>query len=334
MIKNIWKDPFFIVGFLFVFGLLIASFYHQIVLDNEIYEEQYIYDEEGMPKEKAPFEPSSQYWFGSDRMGADLFSQIISGAKYTIGIALAVSLLRVGLSFIGSFLIWRAGRVMPFIKGLSQSFFYIPSALLIFFVVGPIIKLENFTFWEKAFFEMLLIIAIAFPNTSILIKEEINLIEKEEFITSAKLMGGSRLRILSKHILPHLWSKLLLIYVQQVIAVLLLLAHLGILGVFFGGTTMREFTNEYEIPASDSNEWSGLIGGYYYQLRLAPWLVFFPVFSFAAVILAFNFMAEGIKQSANKLSLPTKVKSKSDRKPSLKLVEKESFVFLSEKKTG
>ncbi|MGA4722247.1 ABC transporter permease subunit [Fictibacillus nanhaiensis] len=181
-----------------------------------------------------------------------------------------------------------------------------PSALLIFFVVGPIIQLETFTFWEKAIFEMLLIIAIAVPNTSILIKEEINLIEKEEFITSAKLMGGSRLRILSKHILPHLWPKLLLIYVQQVIAVLLLLAHLGILGLFFGGTTMREFTNEYEIPASDSNEWSGLIGGYYYQLRLAPWLVFFPVFSFAAVILAFNFMAEGIKQSANKLPLPKK----------------------------
>ncbi len=334
MIKNIWKDPLFIVGFLFVFGLLVASFYHLIVLDNEIYEEQYINNEEGMPIEKAPFEPSSHYWFGSDRMGADLFSQIISGAKYTLGIALVVSLLRVGLSFLGSFLLWRAGRVMPFIKGLSQSFYYIPSALLIFFVVGPIIQLENYTFWEKAFFEMLLIIAIAVPNTSILIKEEINLIEKEEFITSAKLMGGSRLRILSKHILPHLWPKLLLIYVQQVIAVLLLLAHLGILGVFFGGTTMREFTNEYEIPASDSNEWSGLIGGYYYQLRLAPWLVFFPVFSFAAVILAFNFIAEGIKRSANKLPIPKTVKSKDERKPNISLVENKSFVFLSQKKTG
>lgn len=300
MMKTLWKQPFFLAGFLFVFSLLAFSLYHHFVMGNEIYENQIVY--EGInPVDKAPFEPSREYWFGSDRMGADLFYQIISGAKYTLGIAFVASLLRIILSYFGGILLLSAGKALPFIKGLGQSFYYIPSALLIFVIVAPIIAADQFTFWEKVYFEMLLIVLIAVPNTAILIKEEISLIQREEFITSAKLMGGSKLRILFKHVMPHLWPKLVLMYVQQVIAVLLLLAHLGILGLFFGGTIYREFSQEFEIPVSVSNEWSGLLGGYYYQLRLAPWLVFFPVMSFAAVIMAFNFMAEGIKRAGDQL---------------------------------
>jgi peptide/nickel transport system permease protein len=331
MIKAIWKDPFFLVGFLFILALICYSFYHHFVMDNEIYENQIIY--EGItPVDRAPFEPSSDYWFGSDRMGADLFYQIISGAKYTLGIALVASMLRIFLSFLGGVLLLSAGKFLPIFKGLGQSFYYIPSALLIFFIVGPIITSEQITFWEKAMFQIMLIVLIAVPNTAILIKEEINLIQQNEFITSAKLMGGSRVRILFKHIMPHLWPRLVLMYVQQVIAVLLILAHLGILGVFFGGTIYREYGMEFTIPVSVSNEWSGLLGGYYAQLRLAPWLVFFPVFSFAAVIMAFNFMAEGIKRTGDQL--PGRKKKKKRETSKEESVSGESFVFLTERKIG
>ncbi|MFE1246130.1 ABC transporter permease [Fictibacillus sp. NPDC058756] len=331
MIKAIWKDPFFLAGFLFIFALISFSFYHHFVMNNEIYENQIIY--EGItPVDRAPFEPSSKYWFGSDRMGADLFYQIISGAKYTLGVAFAASFLRLFLSFFAGILLLSAGKVLPFIKGLGQSFYYIPSALLILFIVGPIVTAEQITFWEKAFFQIMLMVLIAVPNTAILIKEEINLIQRNEFITSAKLMGGSRVRILFKHVMPHLWPRLVLMYVQQVIAVLLLLAHLGILGVFFGGTIYREYGMEFLIPASVSNEWSGLLGGYYAQLRLAPWLVFFPVLSFAAVIMAFNFMAEGIKRAGDQL--PGRKKVKKREKGKEESVSCESFVFLTERKIG
>lgn len=332
MIKTIWRQPFFLAGFLFVFSLFAFSLYHHFVMGNVIYENQIIY--EGIkPIDKAPFEPSREYWFGSDRMGADLFYQIISGAKYTLGIALVASFLRIMLSYVGGILLLSAGKALPFIKGLGQSFYYIPSALLIFVIVWPIITSEQFTFWEKVYFEILLIVVIAVPNTAILIKEEINLIQREEFITSAKLMGGSKLRILFKHVMPHLWPKLVLMYVQQVIAVLLLLAHLGILGLFFGGTIYREYGPEFEIPVSVSNEWSGLLGGYYYQMRLAPWLVFFSVMSFAAVIMAFNFMAEGIKRTSDRL--PSGKKMLKDEERQVKHNEKNlSFVFLNERKTS
>lgn len=139
------------------------------------------------------------------------------------------------------------------------------------------------------------------------------------------------MRILIKHVMPHLWPKLLLMYVQQVITVLLLLAHLGILGIFFGGTIFREYGMEFTIPVSVSNEWSGLLGGYYYQLRLAPWLVIFPVLSFATVIMAFNFMAEGIKRASDQTFVRKKEKKKDSSKRQLTKKDA-SFTFINKKK--
>jgi peptide/nickel transport system permease protein len=333
MMRAVWKEPFFLIGFLFVVGLLSFSFYHHFVMDNFIYEEQLMLDEDGNLIGKAPFEPSAKYWFGSDRMGGDLFYQIISGAKYTLGIAFIGSFLRVVLSFLGGVVLLRAGRLLPIVKGFAQSFYYLPAALLVYFIVGPIISNPDFSFWENGLFQLSIIVLIAVPNTSVLVKEEIRLIEREEFITSAKLMGGSDFWILFKHVIPHLWPKLLLIYVQQVIAVLILLVHLGLLGLFFGGTIYREFSQDFVIPASLSNEWSGLFGVYNYQLRLAPWLVFIPVLSFAAVIMAFNFMSEGIKRASSQT--PGKKKRRKEKKIAAEASSSPlSFALLSERKTG
>jgi peptide/nickel transport system permease protein len=208
-----------------------------------------------------------------------------------------------------------------------------PAALLVFFMVNPIIAIDQFSFWEKAVFEMLIIVWIAVPNTSILIKEEINIIEREEFITSAKIMGGTFFHILFKHVMPHLWPKLILMYVQQVIAVLLILAHLGILGLFFGGTVFRYFTQDLPLPTSESNEWSGLLGVYYYQLRLAPWLVVYPVLCFASVIMAFNFMAEGIKRAGEQLPGRKKGKTREASKEKQAIDDQNlSFAFLHNRK--
>ncbi|MBY6038310.1 ABC transporter permease subunit [Fictibacillus nanhaiensis] len=333
MIRNIWKEPFFLIGFVFIAGLLAFSLYHQFVMDNYIKEEQILYDEEGTLIDRAPFEPSPEFWFGSDRIGGDLFYEIISGAKYTLGIAFIGSFLRIALSFLGGILLLKTGKTLSVVRGISQASYYMPAALLVYFILGPIIAIEQYTFWEKVIFELLIIVLLAIPNTSILIKEEISLIEREEFVTCAKLMGGNPLRILFKHIMPHLWPKLLLMYVQQVIAVLLLLAHLGILGIFFGGTVIRMFSEDLPLPFSLSNEWAGLLGIHYYQLSLAPWLVFFPVLSFAAVILAFNFMSEGLKRAGN--TLPGRKKGKKrERKMERPVSENESFVFVNERKTG
>jgi peptide/nickel transport system permease protein len=301
-VLSVWKEPFFIIGFLIIAFLFLFSFYHQIVMENHMPEEQIRYDSDGLPLEKAPFGPSERSWLGTDQFGLDLFYMLISGAKYTLGIAIIIALFRLIFGFFGGMLLSFMNRkTSRLVSGLAQSFYYLPVVLVVYFLMFPIIKNPGFTFWEKTGFQMFIMAAVAVPSITVLMKEEINLVKKEEFVSNAKIMGGNTWHIFVKHIFPQLKGKLLLLLMQQTIAVLTLLAHLGILSVFIGGTLMREFvfdlSNPEMLPTSLSFEWSGLIGGYFYQLPTAPWLVLFPVTFFGLSILAMNFMMEGLKRS-------------------------------------
>jgi peptide/nickel transport system permease protein len=327
-VKSLIKNPFFITGFMYIIGLFSFSLYHYFIMENNIPQTSIKYAEDGLTLiGRPPFSPSSEFWFGTDQHGADLFYKIIAGGKFTLGLAFLIGFIRVGLSFVFGTFFSMIGKPLKWIKGIVDSFHYFPSALLAYFVLNPIIYSNDYSFYEKAIFEIVILTLIAIPTTSILIDEEIRLIKRNNFIVNAKIMGGSRYYVFFKHILPHLSPKIVLMYIQQVIVVLVLLVHLGVLKIFFGGTSYRELEVQGEsLAVSISNEWSGLIGGFYYQLSLAPWLILFPTLFFAITILAMNFIYLGIKQSYTK---PSKVKSKnnvSDQQQSSPSIHKTSFV--------
>ncbi|MFC0189433.1 ABC transporter permease [Fictibacillus aquaticus] len=329
--KSIVKQPLFWIGFLIIAGILAFSFYHKYVMNNVIPEDQFRYDERELPIDKAPFTPDKINWFGTNQFGTDLFYMMVSGAKYTIGIALGVALARLLLSFFGGLVLsWFkfGGR---FITGSVQAFYYLPSVMLVYLIVSPIIMTTGYSLMEKILFEMLIMVLIAVPLLSVLIKEEIGIISQNEFIMSSRLMGAGYLHIFWKHVLPHLKGRLLVVFLQQVISTLNLMAQLGVLSLFVGGTIMREFSEEFKLPVSLSNEWSGLIGGAWYQLNLYPHLVFFPVLGFAVCILAFNFMLEGLRRAMDEPNV-VKRRSTADETGTNTSLDTSSFQFLDNKK--
>ncbi|MBY6038313.1 ABC transporter permease subunit [Fictibacillus nanhaiensis] len=334
--RRIWIDPFFLVGFLFIAGIITFSIYHQYGMDNVIPEEQIRYDEDGVLLDKAPFKPSAENWFGTDQFGQDLFYILLSGAKYTLSLAILIGLLRLMISLAGGILLsFLRPEISRFITGITQSFYYLPVVLVVFFLELPIVESPVYTFWEKVIFQITIMVAVAVPSTSVLIKEEINIVLREEFVTNAKIMGGSKWHIFFQHVLPQLRGKVLLLFMQQTIAALTLLAHLGILAIFIGGTFSKVFVFDLdfpeEIPTSLSFEWSGLLGSFYAQLPYAPHLVVFPVLLFGLSILAMNFMIEGLIRSFNDKRRITKTVKKKTPQHS---VEEASYSFLFLKKTG
>jgi peptide/nickel transport system permease protein len=335
---KVWRNPFFLTGFLFISGLLAFSFYHHYVMDNHIPEMQIQYNADGVPTDKAPFGPSMDTWFGTDQFGQDLFYMLISGAKYTLILAFLLGILRLMFSFLfGVLLTFLKPMYSRIVTGFTQSFYYVPVALVVFFLEIPIVENPAYTFWEKVGFQICIMVAVAVPSTSVLVKEEISLVLREEFVINAKIMGGSNVHIFIKHVLPQMTGKLFLLFIQQTIAALTLLAHLGILAIFIGGTFFRMFVFDLnypeEIPTSLSFEWSGLIGSYYAQLPYAPYLVVFPVLFFGLSILAMNFMMEGLNQSFNRYERTSPKQDKQDKQDQpTKHVSAPSFTLL--KKTS
>lgn len=193
-------------------------------------------------------------------------------------------------------------RMNRYVSKVIEAFHYLPVALLAFMLLNPVLS-ENgaigqfqYSFSERVIFEIAIMTVIALPTTLLLIGNETNLILKQEFITGVKLMGASRLHIIRKHVLPHLVPRLFIQFLQQIIQVLVLLVHLGVLKLFFAGThiTVGSFGPTF---SSVSGEWSGIVGNSYKYLQATPWVPLAPLVMFALTILALNFILEGLKKT-------------------------------------
>lgn len=301
MVKSLIKNPLFVIGFGFVLLVFSASIIHWLAFDSYIPEKNLLYEGNKLVGD-APHTPSEMPPFGSDRFGKDYLYLLVKGAKVTIGFAFAAAFLRMlisivlGLCYANFF-----QRFSRFITSFSEAMQYLPTALLAYIILRPVLTQNSFTstfsvgIAERILFELIIFAVIAVPTVSVLIGNETKLILNREFITSVKVIGGGRWHVLRKHVLPHLAPKLWINFGQQVIQVLVLLVHLGLLRLFLGGTIVhRQMSNGYE---SVTAEWSGLIGYSYQYLDIMPWLPLVPLGAFTITILAMNYMVEGMKRA-------------------------------------
>lgn len=299
MVKELFKKPLFVIGFVYITLLFLASIIHWFYgAPVPVYDLLY---EDNKLTGAAPHSPSELPPLGSDRFGKDYLFLLLKGAKMTIGFALAAAVLRMIFSAgLGLFYAFFLKRTNKFITGLTEAFQYLPTALLAYVILKPVLMQNEFTrtfaagFWERIIFELLIFVIIAMPTISVLIGNETKMILEREFIMGARVIGAGRWHTLKKHVMPHLAPKLWVNFGQQVIQVLVLLVHLGLLKLFLGGTMKHHLMdNGFE---SFTAEWSGLIGYSYAYLDIQPWLPLVPLGAFAITILAMNYMIEGMKQ--------------------------------------
>lgn len=300
--KSLFRHPLFIGSFVFLMLLVLASIVHGMFFNGVIPQIHLLYDKGGDLIGRPPHSPFEVPPLGTGPTGRSVFFMLLQGAKYTIGIAVIVAALRVAVSFIlglfyGNYLM----RFSKYAAGLVNSFYYMPISLLCYVLLHDVIMTDSFqelnpdfTFTDRMIFEFIILTIVALPTTSLLIGNQIDQIYKQEFITGVKTLGGSRLHILRKHILPYLWPRMLIQFVEQVVLVLILLVHLGFFHLLFGGTMQVQGIDQM-LYISMSSEWSGMIGDGLDHMTTWWWYAFSPLVAFALVILAFNYIERAME---------------------------------------
>ncbi|MCA1053793.1 hypothetical protein LCM10_02250 [Rossellomorea aquimaris] len=272
--------------------MLVASFIYNIGLEKKIPQTLIIFEENGKISGAAPFPPSFEIPFGTDREGFHMGYKLLEGAVYTLGGAIIISLLSFVLSFgIGVFGGFTKLRVKALSHKFFTSFYFIPQSIIAYNILYPVLwePVSGFTttLSDRIIIEMIVLAVIVTPTTAILISNETEEILKEEFITSARVLGGSSFFIFSNHLMPHLKIRLLVIYPKIVIQILLVIAHLGFFTLYFGGTDVcyEPFCNP---PRPFIQEWSGLMGTSYQEITLSWWIFMGPMLCFALTIVLLN----------------------------------------------
>lgn len=324
MIKLLVRNKTFMIGFSFVAVLLILSLANTIFNDGDVRTVPLYTDSSKGILEAPPYTPFT-HWFiaGSDTGGRDLLHMIIQGAKFTIGIAFIIAALRVVVSVIfGAILGVYFQKYLRWIEKAINPIAVIPLTLVSCMVLFNVLVIgsfeTDFPFWKRALFEVLFLAFYAVPTLAVYQANEIKKLHKEEFMEAAMVLGGGRLHKLKTHILPHLKENIFVILIQQYVQVLIVLAHLGVLKLFFGGTILDSDQNAYSV----SYEWSGLIGSYYDNLVAYPWLPLVPVLFLSLTILSAQMMLNGFKTVVNQKRLGMTVYQKQKRLKELEMNEK------------
>lgn len=212
-------------------------------------------------------------WFGTDELGRDLLVRTFSGTRVTLLVALvasAVSLV-IGVAW-GAIAGYAGGKVDAVMMRIVDALYALP---FIFLVILLMVAFErNF---------LLIFVAIGAINwldMARIVRGQTLSLKHREFVDAARLTGVSPARIVFRHIAPNLLGVVvvyLTLTIPQAILVESFLSFLG-LGVQEPQTSL-----------------GALVNGGVAHMERAPWLLLIPASLLAIVLLAFNFLGDGLR---------------------------------------
>lgn len=229
---------------------------------------------DGLTIEGAPLPPDMRFPLGTDLLGRDLLSRLIFGARTSLfigvvanGIAVAIGSL-VGI-LAGFFRGWIATVLMRF-TDLMMAF----PALLLAIVLAAIFRPS---LWIVA----LVIALVNWVQVARIIYTETRSLAEREFIDAERALGAGRVRILFRHMLPHLFPTIIVWGTLGISTTVLLEATLSFLGIGV----------QPPMPS-----WGNIIFENQTYFITAPWLVFVPGFAIILLALSFNLLGDALRE--------------------------------------
>ncbi len=280
------RDPMFWIGLVIVVVVVAIAILAPVVAP---FDPNFQFRRDGLGPTGDPLGPGPKFLLGTDRTGRDYLSRLIFGARTSIAIALIANGLATAIGVaVGSIAAfagsprWRipltrrhvslpVEALLMRLTDLALSFPALLLAIALAAVVGPSIGLV-----------IVIISAILWAAVSRIVYGRVRVIRAAEFVEAARALGVPSLRILTRHILPHI-APLVIVY-----------AALGIAGTVLFETTLSYLGAGVPGPTPT---WGTMIADHISWYATDPRLVVLPGVAIMVTVLGFSLLGDAIRDA-------------------------------------
>lgn len=260
--RSLLHDPVALCSVIFVVLLTVVALFAPLIAPYDPLRQF----SNGLSYVGAPVAPNGHFLLGTDASGRDVLSRLIYGAR----VSLLVGVVATGLASLIGVIV---GTVAGYVGGVTESILMRLTDMVLSFpillfcvaliaVTGPSTR------------NVVLVIAFAYwTYLARVVRGQVLSLKEREFVNAARTLGVGHIKIIRKHIIPHLMPTIIVYGTLGVATSILIEASLSFLGI--------------GVPLPQAS-WGEMISEGQQYFQSAPWLLVAPGVALILTVLAFN----------------------------------------------
>lgn len=219
--------------------------------------------------------PSAAHWCGTDDLGRDIFSRLLYGARYSLGLGICAQIFTLVFGvLLGAVAGYYGGWVDNLIMRILDIFQAIPGLLLAIVVSTAL---------GSGFRNTVIAMGVGgIPMMARMLRAQILTVRDKEFLEAAASINCSKKRQIFKYILPNSIAPLIVTCTMGIGATIMQAAALSYIGLGVQPPTP---------------EWGAMLSAAQTYLRYYPYMLIFPGIMIAITVFSLNMFGDGLRDA-------------------------------------
>lgn len=225
--------------------------------------------------DKMNISPNSEYWFGTDNLGRDLFSRLWIGGRVSITIGIIGTIIEVVIGCIyGGISGYFGGKVDDIMMRIVEILISIPYMLIVIILS---------IFLGKGMMSLLIALCITgWTSMARMVRGQVMQLKQSEYVLAAQALGADPKRVIFKHLIPNTIGIIIVYMTFDIPSFIFAEAFLSFIGL---GIQPPE------------TSWGAMTSFGQAVMDFYPYQLIFPALAISLTMLAFNLLGDGLRDA-------------------------------------